>query len=181
MSSVSIPNDCDSSTVTTPSLPTLSIVSAIFSPSSTLSAEIVATCLISSSEVIWVAIPLRASTTSAAACSIPVRTAIELIPIVVCLRPSLKSAWVSTVAVVVPSPATSLVFCATSLMISAPMFSNLSLRKISLAIETPSLVIVGPENPLSRITLRPRGPSVTFTAFATVSTPFCSFFLSSSP
>ena len=46
-------------------------------------------------------------------------------------------------AVVVPSPALSLVFVATSLTISAPMFSNLSASVISLAIETPSLVMVG--------------------------------------
>src|SRR3989344_9426202 len=31
------------------------------------------------------------------------------------------------------------------------------------------------------MTFRPRGPRVTFTAFATVSTPFCSFFFTSSP
>ena len=41
-------------------------------------------------------------------------------------RPSRKIAWASTVAVVVPSPATSVVFDATSLTICAPMFSNWS-------------------------------------------------------
>ena len=109
------------------------------------------------------------------------RTAIELIPMVVCFNPSSTSACVRMVAVVVPSPASSFVLFATSLMISAPMFSNLSLRVISFAIDTPSLVMVGPPKPLSSTTLRPRGPSVTFTAFATVSIPFCNRFFTSSP
>ena len=47
------------------------------------------------------------------------------------------------VAVVVPSPATSSVFFATSLTSSAPIFSSRSYSSISLAMETPSLVIVG--------------------------------------
>src|ERR1043166_8802258 len=46
------------------------------------------------------------------------------------------------VAVVVPSPATSEVFDATSRTICAPMFSSGSFRSISLATVTPSLVIV---------------------------------------
>src|SRR6478735_4848238 len=76
-----------------------------------------------------------------------------------------------TVAVVVPSPATSSVFFATSLTSSAPIFSYGSSRSISLAIETPSLVIVGAPHFLSRTTLRPFGPSVTRTASASLLTP----------
>jgi hypothetical protein len=49
---------------------------------------------------------------------------------------------------------------------SAPIFSNGSSSSISLAIETPSLVIVGAPHFFSRTTLRPRGPSVTLTASA---------------
>ena len=52
-------------------------------------------------------------------------------------------AWASTVAVVVPSPASSLVREATSFTICAPMFSNLSDSSISLATVTPSLVMRG--------------------------------------
>ena len=52
-------------------------------------------------------------------------------------------ACASTVAVVVPSPASSEVLEATSFTICAPMFSNLSFSSISLATETPSLVIGG--------------------------------------
>src|SRR5258707_15008637 len=77
----------------------------------------------------------------------------------------------NTVAVVVPSPATWEVFNATSRTICAPMFSNLSSNSISLATVTPSLVIRGAPNPLSNTTLRPFGPSVTFTAAARMSMP----------
>src|SRR5215213_6160766 len=87
------------------------------------------------------------------------------------LRPSRTMIWARTVAVVVPSPATSLVFVATSLTSWAPMFSNGSSSSTSLAIETPSLVIVGAPHFLSRTTLRPFGPSVTLTASASLSTP----------
>ncbi len=85
--------------------------------------------------------------------------------------PSLTMACASTVAVVVPSPARSLVLDATSRTIWAPMFSNLSSSSISLATVTPSLVMRGAPNDFSITTLRPFGPSVTFTAFASVSTP----------
>src|SRR5207253_6919539 len=80
-------------------------------------------------------------------------------------------ACASTVAVVVPSPAVSEVLLATSRTICAPMFSSGSFRSISLATVTPSLVMVGDPNFLSRTTLRPFGPSVTFTASASWLTP----------
>src|SRR6059058_4432828 len=51
------------------------------------------------------------------------------------------------------------------------MFSNLSESSISLATVTPSLVIRGAPKLLSSTTLRPLGPSVTFTALAKMSTP----------
>src|SRR5689334_21004016 len=80
-------------------------------------------------------------------------------------------AWARTVAVVVPSPATSLVLLATSRTICAPMFSRWSPSSISLATVTPSLVMTGEPNFLLMTTLRPRGPSVTFTASASTFTP----------
>src|SRR5712692_4251429 len=52
------------------------------------------------------------------------------------------------------------------------MFSNGFWRSISLAIVTPSLVIVGAPYFLSRTTFRPFGPRVIFTASASASTPF---------
>src|SRR5690349_23930122 len=51
------------------------------------------------------------------------------------------------------------------------MFSSASFRSISFATVTPSLVMVGDPNFLSRITFRPRGPSVTLTALAKLFTP----------
>src|SRR5688572_13799063 len=51
------------------------------------------------------------------------------------------------------------------------MFSNLSSSSISLATDTPSLVMRGAPNDLSRMTLRPLGPSVTLTASARILTP----------
>src|SRR5665213_615052 len=75
-------------------------------------------------------------------------------------------AWASTVAVVVPSPATSLVLVATSLASWAPRFSYGLLSSISRAMVTPSFVIVGAPNFLSITTLRPLGPSVTLTALS---------------
>jgi hypothetical protein len=75
------------------------------------------------------------------------------------------------VAVVVPSPASSLVLLATSRTICAPMFSNLSPSSISLATVTPSFVMRGAPNDLSNKTFRPLGPRVTFTASSNISTP----------
>ena len=86
-------------------------------------------------------------------------------------NPSASMDCANTVAVVVPSPASSEVLLATSLTICAPMFSNLSLSSISLATETPSLVTVGAPKDLSSTTLRPFGPRVTLTAFDRVLTP----------
>ena len=88
----------------------------------------------------------------------PRLSAIGLAPAATLRRPSLTSAWARTVAVVVPSPATSSVFLATSLTSSAPIFSYGSSSSISLAMETPSFVIVGAPHFFSRTTLRPFGP-----------------------
>src|SRR5438128_7574878 len=86
-----------------------------------------------------------------------------------------------TVAVVVPSPATSEVLEATSFTIWAPMFSNLSASSISFATVTPSLVTVGAPHDFSRTTFRPRGPSVTVTASARTLTPRRTLVRASSP
>ncbi len=109
--------------------------------------------------------------TAATALSMPRLSAIGLTPAVTFLRPSRKIACASTVAVVVPSPAMSDVLVATSLTICAPMFSSGSASSISLATVTPSFVTVGAPNFLSMTTFRPFGPSVTFTASASWSTP----------
>src|SRR5271156_2530079 len=110
-------------------------------------------------------------TTAATAMSMPRLRSIGFIPAATSLRPSFMIDVASTVAVVVPSPARSLVFEATSRTIWAPMFSNLSESSISLATVTPSLVMRGAPYDLSRMTLRPFGPSVPLTALLRVSTP----------
>src|SRR5258706_1559338 len=87
------------------------------------------------------------------------------------LAPSRTIAAASTVGVVVQSAAASAALEATSRTIWALMFSNLSSSSISLATVTPSLVMRGAPNDLSSTTLRPFGPSVTFTALLRMSTP----------
>src|SRR4030095_9806777 len=167
---VSIP--LASSTVTTPSLPTLSMASAMRLPmAGALCAAIVATWAISFLSFVDFDIFWSSLTTCSTACSIPRWSPRGFAPAVTFLRPRRKMAWASTVAVVVPSPAMSEVLEATSLIIWAPMFSALSPSSISLATVTPSLVIVGLPNFLSSTTLRPLGPSVTLTARAMVLTP----------
>ena len=113
-----------SSTVMTPSLPTLSIASAISSPIVASCAEMVATCAISLLVVDRRgALSSSASLTASAAASMPRLRPIGLAPAATLRRPSRTIAWASTVAVVVPSPATSLVLVATSLASWAPRFS----------------------------------------------------------
>ena len=134
----------------TPSLPTFFIASAILAPiSSSPFAEIVPTWAISSLDVTFLAFVFSSSTTAATAMSMPRLRSIGLAPAATDLAPSLMIAWARTVAVVVPSPATSEVFEATSLSICAPMFSNLSSSSISLATVTPSLVMRGAPNDFS--------------------------------
>ena len=159
VSSSSRPVVFDSSTVMTPSLPTLSRASAISSPIAGSAAEIAAVFAICSFDSISTACAMSFSLTAATALSMPRLRAIGF-------APSFTRACARTVAVVVPSPATSSVFFATSLTSSAPIFSYGSSSSISLAIDTPSFVMVGAPQDFSRTTLRPFGPRVTFTASA---------------
>src|SRR5713101_4258845 len=173
--------DFDSSTVMTPSLPTFSIASAIRLPIVlSLFEAIVATWVISFLSLVDLESFFSSSVTASTAASMPRLSAIGLAPAVTLRRPSRKIACARTVAVVVPSPATSEVFEATSRTIWAPMFSYLSFSSISLATVTPSLVIVGLPNFLSMTTLRPFGPSVAFTAAAMMLTPLSSALRASS-
>src|SRR5688572_28077622 len=166
-------SDLPSSTVITPSLPTLSIASEMILPmSKSALAEIAPTCEISLEVVQGLEIFFSSSTTAVTALSMPRLRSIGFMPEATNFIPSRTIAWARTVAVVVPSPATSEVLEATSFTICAPMFSNLSLSSISLATETPSLVTVGAPNERSSTTLRPLGPSVTFTASARMLSPW---------
>src|SRR5215831_9224716 len=161
-----------SSTVITPSLPTFSIASAIMSPM-VLSplADTVPTWAISSLPLVDFDCFFNSSTTADTARSMPRFRFMGSCPAATILAPSVKMDRASTVAVVVPSPATSEVFEATSFTIWAPMFSNLSGSSISLATVTPSLVTLGAPQDFSSTTLRPRGPRVTVTASARTLTP----------
>src|SRR6059036_1052422 len=166
--------DFDSSTVMTPSLPTFSIASAIRVPIVlSLFEAIVATWVISFLSLVDLESFFSSSVTASTAASMPRLRPIGLAPAVTLRRPSRKIACASTVAVVVPSPATSEVFEATSRTIWAPMFSYLSFSSIS-------LVMVGLPNFLSMTTLRPFGPSVAFTAAAMMLTPLSSALRASS-
>ena len=107
-----------------------------------LLADIEATCLIISEELLtFFDCLFRFSVITATALSIPAFKSIGLAPAATFFKPSFTIACASTVAVVVPSPAKSLVFEATSFTICAPIFSRGSSNSISLATVTPSLVI----------------------------------------
>ena len=156
-----------SSTVITPSLPTLSIASAIISPmAGSWLAEMVPIWAISFLFLVGFAIFWISGIIAATAASMPLLISIGFAPAVTFFIPSRKIAWAKTVAVVVPSPALSLVLLATSLTICAPIFSNGQANSISFATVTPSLVIVGEPNFLSMTTLRPLGPKVNLTVSA---------------
>ena len=171
--SSSVSRDLASSTVITPSLPTVSMALAIMSPTSRSPlAEMVPTWAISSFDSMVRERVRRSSTIAETARSMPRFRSIGFMPAATALEPSRTMPWASRVAVVVPSPASSLVFDATSRTIWAPMFSNLSSSSISLATVTPSLVMRGAPKALSSTTLRPLGPRVMRTASARMSTPF---------
>ncbi len=133
-----------SSIVMTPSLPTFFIASASIWPiSRSPFDEIVPTWAISSLVEILRERWRMSVQTAATAMSTPRFRSIGFIPAATALAPSRMIAWASTVAVVVPSPASSPVLDATSLTICAPMFSNLSASSISFATVTPSLLMRG--------------------------------------
>ncbi len=165
-----------SSTVITPSFFTFFMASAMRRPiASSLLADTRATSSIflksspTSSDI-----ALMFSTTTATALSMPRLRSMGLAPAATFLRPTLIMACARTVAVVVPSPASSPVLEATSFTSCAPMFWNGSSSSTSRATLTPSLVMWGAPNFFSMITWRPLGPRVTFTASARASTPFLS-------
>ena len=120
------------------------------------------------------------STTLSTAIFIPRLSATGSIPAETHFKPLLKIASANTVAVVVPSPATSLVLDATSFTSFAPIFSYGSFNSISSATDTPSLVIVGLPHPLSRTAFLPLGPRVLLTALESFVTPLLIAILASS-
>ena len=137
-----------------------------------LLAEMVAICSILEKSSPTSMLKLRNDfTAEITALSMPRFKSIGLAPAATFFKPAFTMACAKTVAVVVPSPAWSAVFEATSFTSCAPMFSTGSFNSISRATDTPSLVTLGAPNFLSITTLRPLGPRVTLTAFAKASTP----------
>ena len=178
--SISVFEVLDSSSVITPSVDTFSIASAINSPTSSLLADIDATLAISSFPSTLELIFSISFIDTSKVLSIPLFIAIGSAPAAIFLTPSFTIDWANTVAVVVPSPATSFVFIETCLTKLAPIFSNLSSNVISFAIVTPSFVINGVP-PLSNTTFLPLGPNVTLTVSANLLIPFNNELLASSP
>ena len=133
----------DSSIVITPSLETFSMASATMLPTASSPAEIAATLAICSFPLTFSDMETIDSTAASVAFFIPLRRTIGFAPAAKFFIPSLIIACANTVAVVVPSPATSLVLVATSLTSCAPMFSNGSSNSISFAMVTPSFVMSG--------------------------------------
>ncbi len=171
----------DSSIVITPSLDTFSIASATKFPTSSSPEETAATLAIWFFPFTLLLIAAIASTAASVAFFMPLLKIIGLAPAAKFLIPSWIIAWAKTVAVVVPSPATSLVLVATSFTSCAPIFSKASSNSISFAIVTPSFVISGAPKDLSKTTFLPFGPSVTLTVFANLSTPASNAVLASTP
>src|SRR5437879_6566 len=135
-SSSSFSSDLPSSTVITPSLPTFSMASAMILPTSlSRLAEIDPICATSLDESQGREIFFSSSTTAITALSMPRLRSIGFIPEATYFIPSRTIACASTVAVVVPSPATSEVLEATSFTIWTPMSSSRYLM---------SLAFVGP-------------------------------------
>ena len=128
----------------TPSLPTFSIALATISPMArSLFAEMPATCAISVRVAQGFARRFNSATNASTAWSMPRFKSMGFMPAATYFMPSVTMPCASSVAVVVPSPATSEVLLATSRIICAPMFSSRSSSSISRATTTPELMMAG--------------------------------------
>jgi hypothetical protein len=106
------------------------------------------------------------------ALSMPRFTSIGFMPAATAFMPSRTIACASTVAVVVPSPASSEVFEATSCTICAPMFSNLSFEFDFLGDRHAVLGDASGRRSSCRARrCGPSGPASTLTALARMLTP----------
>ena len=167
--------------VMTPSEETFSMASAISLPISSSPEDTAPTRAMSLEPSTVLACFFTSATAASTALAMPFFTTMGLAPAARFFRPSWIMAWASRVAVVVPSPATSLVLVETSFTSWAPMFSKGSSSSISLAMVTPSLVMRGAPYFLSRTTFRPLGPRVILTVSARELTPASRAFRASSP
>mmetsp|Transcript_38045 Transcript_38045/g.89058 ORF Transcript_38045/g.89058 Transcript_38045/m.89058 type:complete len:369 (+) Transcript_38045:784-1890(+) len=150
--SISIPSEYStaslsswpSSTVVDPSMPTLSMASASKPPISQSLHEIAAICWYCSRVDTGIAASRILDTKNGAALSRPLRSAMALAPADTYFRPRCTIACVSTVAVVVPSPARESVLDAACSSRLTPIFSIGSASCTSEAMVTPSLTTRGP-------------------------------------
>ena len=158
-------------TSTMPSAPTRPSASATSRPSAGSVAAMVATA----SSWAWpesgLAERRSASAITPAARSMPATRSTGLVSESSTFSPSWISALARTVAVVVPSPATSLVCLETSRTTWAPMFSNRHGNSTSSAMLTPSRETIGVPIGRSMIAFMPLGPSVPCTASVSLATP----------
>ena len=150
-------------------MPIFEITSAINSPIFSSPAEIVATsATFLSSPAIFSETLSISATISAPAFSIPRLSSIGFTPAAINLFASFNILYVSTVTVVVPSPATLFNFCAAVLInfapTASPNLSSLLVSSTASATVTPSCVITGAPYSFSIMTFLPFGPKVTFTA-----------------
>ena len=113
--------------------------------------------------------------TAFTALSIPLLSSTGGTPEVMYFCALFNIALAKTVEVVVPSPASKLVFAAACFIICAPTFSKGSSSSINLATVTPSFVITGLLPALAKITFLPLGPYDDASLSANVLAPFNTF------
>src|SRR5207245_1846033 len=147
-SSSSFSSDLPSSTVITPSLPTFSMASAMILPTSlSRLAEIDPICATSLDELQGREIFFSSSTTAVPALSMPRLRSIGFIPEATYFIPSRTIAFARTVALVVPSPATSDVLVASSFSLCPDVLTRLFSEQhpvSNLDVERHELAFVGP-------------------------------------
>jgi hypothetical protein len=143
-------------------------------------AEIFATCAISSFEFIFFAFFVSSSQINSHAFFIPFFNSTAFTQLFMYLSHSFASAYVSRIAVVVPSHAIVFVLSAASFTSSAPRLSNLFSSSISFEIVAQSFVTCGLQKSFSSITFLHFGHIVIVTVSATVFIQFIIFSLASS-
>mmetsp|Transcript_25842 Transcript_25842/g.49083 ORF Transcript_25842/g.49083 Transcript_25842/m.49083 type:complete len:214 (+) Transcript_25842:1426-2067(+) len=169
----SLSTPLDSSMVITPLRPTRAMAEAIMSPTSLFPPADTAATEASSESSTSLDSSLSSFTRCLMVLSMPRVSCTGFAPAATIFIPSATNAADRMVAVVVPSPAWSLVREAAWRTSFAPMFSTGSSSSISFATVTPSFTILGDPYLDSRTTLRPFGPRVTPTVLASLSTPAC--------
>ena len=173
----------DFSTVTMPSLPTLLYTSDIIPPTClSLLADITATSRIFRL-FNFLDFFFRVLTVEVVKSTRCLSTSVRFVSFANKLVPAFTRASVSTIAVVVPSPANEAVRSAASFIMRTARFSVGSIRLIDLATVTPSLVTVIPPTCSgdSISTVLPCGPKVLLTAFDSWDMPEINLSLPSLP